>query len=129
MILPLLVSVALATAPIGSATPRWCSEPALAYWPLDAARNVLKGNAIEREQMYHLPALPPDSAVVVTDERVCERAARTYYRHRLGPIPPGGVAVVRVGNRYLVYGDNRAGEWTILSIYSDRFELIANIAS
>ena len=128
MLLSLLASLALVTAPGRSPDPKWCSGSALASWPLGALRNVLAGNAIEREQMYALPALPPDSAVVVTDERVCERAARMYYRYRLGPIPAGGVAVVRVGNRYAVYGGNRAGEWTILVIFSDRFESIASIA-
>ena len=128
MLLSLLVSLAFITTPGRAPAQRWCSEPAIAAWPLGGIREVLKGNAIERERMYALPALPPDSAIVVTDERVCERAARTYYRYRLGPIPPGGVAVVRVGNRYAVYGANRAGEWTILTIYSDRFEYITSIA-
>src|SRR5690348_14085997 len=128
MILSFLAALAFTAAPARPA-PRWCSDPALAAWTLDGIRDVLKGNAIEREQMYALPALPPDSAIVVNDERVCERAARAYYRHRLGPIPGGGVTVIRVGNRYVVYGANRAGEWTIMSIYSDRFEPITHIAS
>lgn len=127
MLLSLLAALAFTAAPARTA-PRWCSDPALAASPLYGIRDVLKGNAIEREQMYALPALPPDSAIVVSDERTCERAARAYYRHRLGPIPAGGVAVIRVGNRYVVYGANRAGEWTIMSIYSDRFEPIRNIA-
>jgi hypothetical protein len=78
--------------------------------------------------MYSLQHLPPDSVVHVTDERVCERAARAYYRRELGPMPPGGVAVLRIGNRYAIYGARRAGEWTILEIRSKEFELIMTIA-
>lgn len=126
-LLTILASLSLFdAAPI--ARPRWCSPPAMATTTITALRKVLDGGAVERERMYSLPPLPSDSVVRVTDERVCERAARTYYRHELGPIPAGGVVVVRVGNRYAVYGDLRAGEWTILSIYSDQFELISNIA-
>lgn len=106
----------------------WCSSPAMASWPMGALRNVLDGGKIDIERMYSLPRLPADSVVRITDERVCERAAHTYYRHILGPIPAGGVVVLRVGNRYAVYGSLRAGEWTILSIYTDRFELVSNIA-
>lgn len=128
MLTPFIIALALIGTSGSAPAPQWCSEPPLAAWPLRTVRSVLAGSAIEREQMYALPALPPDSAIVVTDERVCERAARAYYRHRLGPIPLGGVTVVRVGNRYAVYGGNRAGEWTTLTIYSDRFEYITSIA-
>jgi hypothetical protein len=31
--------------------------------------------------------LPPDSVLIVTDEVLCERAARAYYRDKLGPAP------------------------------------------
>ena len=129
MLLAFLAALAFRAPAASAPAPRWCSSPALAAWTLGGIRDVLGRNPIVREQMYFLPALPPDSAIVVTDERVCERAARAYYRHRLGPIPAGGVSVIRVGNRYVVYGANRAGEWTIMSIYSDRFEPITNLAS
>jgi hypothetical protein len=49
---------------------------------------------------YHLPHLPPDSVLVVTDERICERAARAYYRNYIGPRPLVGVEVLRVGDMY-----------------------------
>lgn len=111
-----------------AATP-WCSPAATASWPLESVRNALAERGPTAEQLYALPRVPPDSAIRVTDERVCERAARAYYRYRLGPFPLGGVAVIRIGNRYAVHGDMRAGEWTILSIYSDEFELISSILS
>ncbi|MGH2898047.1 MAG: hypothetical protein ACRDMZ_05185, partial [Solirubrobacteraceae bacterium] len=68
-----------------------------------------------------------DSLVLVRDEHVCERAAHVYYRDRLGPTPPGGVTVVRIRDRYAVYGANRAGEWTIMTIYSLAFAPIVNL--
>ncbi|HEY2067195.1 MAG TPA: hypothetical protein VGG84_14675 [Gemmatimonadaceae bacterium] len=120
------VALSMADAP---PPPRaWCSAPALGDHALYALRRVLASDGPERSLMYSLPAVPPDSAVLVRDERTCERAARAYYRHRLGPTPAGGVAVVRIGNRYAVYGAQRAGEWTILSIYSAQFDYIAGIA-
>jgi len=73
-----------------------------------------------------LPDVPPDSALFVSDERVCEQAARAYYRYRLGPMP-GGVEVARVADHYYVYGQNRAGEWTILTIFTLRFHDVASI--
>ena len=77
---------------------------------------------------YSLPRVPRDSPVRIVDERICERASAAYYRYRLGPTPPGGIVVVRIRNRYAVYGANRAGEWTITTIYSLEFEPIVNVA-
>jgi uncharacterized membrane protein len=95
-------------------------------------RSIVSGHGVEADsarRMYSLPELPADSAFIVTDERVCERAARAYYRGTLGPMPVGGVTVIRVANRYVVSGTLRAGEWSISIIYSNRFEPIASIAS
>jgi hypothetical protein len=78
---------------------------------------------------FHLPLVHPDSIVYVDDERICERAARVYYADRLGPRPLRGVSVARIGDRWAVYGENRAGEWTILGIYTRDFELLASIAT
>jgi hypothetical protein len=83
--------------------------------------------ALRRE--YGLPHLPPDSAVRVTDERICERAARAYYRGYLGPRPLEGVQVVRAGDTYVVYGSRRGGEWVALAFYTREFELIGAFAS
>jgi hypothetical protein len=80
-------------------------------------------------RLYRLPRVSPDSIVFVTDERTCERAAREYYRYHLGPRPLGGVDVARIGNMYAVYGAIRAGEWTILEIFTRDFELVASLAS
>ena len=119
----------LASSPVPAAAPTWCSEPSVSSWTLDKIRGVLETGGADAKYLYGMPKVPPTSAVLVTDERICERAARTYYRYRLGPIPAGGVTVIRVVNRYAVIGGNRAGEWTILSIYSLQFEDIAHIAS
>lgn len=79
-------------------------------------------------RLYSLPRVARDSVVHITDERLCERAATAYYRDTLGPPMPGGVTVARIGNRYAVYGGIRAGEWTIMTIFSMDFEPITNIA-
>lgn len=80
-------------------------------------------------RMFNLPRVHPDSIVYIDDERLCERAAKVYYRYRLGPRPLGSVSVARVGDRYVVYGYERAGEWAIMSVYTLDFRLIASIAS
>ena len=131
--LPILSLAFVATLAIGGPSseapaPPWCSAPSAAIWPTQAIKRVLESDGAVRERMYALPRMSPDSVVHVTDERVCELAARAYYRYRLGPVPEGGVAVLKVGNRYAVYGANRAGEWTILQIYSENFEFISGIA-
>src|SRR4051812_12448365 len=43
-----------------------------------------------------LPLVRPDSNRYIDDERICERAARVYYRYLLGPRPLGSVSVARV---------------------------------
>jgi hypothetical protein len=78
---------------------------------------------------FHLPRVHPDSIVYIDDERLCERAAKVYYRYRLGPRPLGSVSVARVGNRYVVYGYERMGEWTSMEIYTLDFRLVASIAA
>lgn len=85
--------------------------------------------SVNELRMLHLPRVHPDSIVYVDDERLCERAAKVYYRYRLGPRPLGGVSVARVGDRYVVYGYERAGEWTIMNIYTLDFRLVASIAA
>ena len=85
--------------------------------------------SVEELRLFNLPRVHPDSIVYIDDERLCERAAKVYYRDRLGPRPLGGVSVARVGNRYVVYGDERAGEWTILNIYTLDFRLLSSIAA
>jgi hypothetical protein len=111
--------------------PRWCGDGGAAGWALQAIIGVVEADGAEGDvarRLYSLPRTTRDSVLLVSDEAVCERASRAYYRYRLGPTPPGGVAVMRVSDRYAVFGANRAGEWTILSIYSLAFEPIANLA-
>lgn len=122
-----LLTVLLQTSESPPPPPAWCSAPVLGARTLHALRRVLASDAPERSLLYALPVVPPDSAVLVRDEGTCERAARAYYRYRLGPTPPGGVTVIRIGNRYAVYGAQRGGEWTILSIYSEQFEPITAV--
>jgi hypothetical protein len=80
-------------------------------------------------RQFYLPLVHPDSIVYVDDERICERVARVYYADRLGPLPLRGVSVARIGDRWAVLGENRAGEWTILEIYTRDFELLASLAT
>ena len=89
------------------------SEPSMVYARRDA----------------RLPLVHPDSIRYIDDERICARAARVYYRYRLGPRPVGSVSVARVGTMWVVYGEERVGEWTGLDIYNSDFELVASIAS
>jgi hypothetical protein len=129
MLLALLGSLALLAHGSPSSAPRWCSSVDEAEWVGEKMKRALEGSDVERERLYGLPRLPPDSVLVVRDEHVCERAARAYYRRELGPFPASGIAVVRVGNRYAVQGTIRAGEWTILVIFSAEFEPIASVAT
>lgn len=110
--------------------PRWCSPPQVAAFHFAAIRGIVTERGAEGDlarRRYAIPAAPPDSIVLVHDEAVCERAARAYYRHEIGPIPAGGVDVVRVLDRYIVSGAIRAGEWTIVTVYSRDFAPITNI--
>jgi hypothetical protein len=79
---------------------------------------------------YQLPHLPPDSVLVVTDERICTRAARAYYRDTIGPLPLGGVEVLRVGHIYVVYAPARGfNHWSGLGFFTRDFEFISGILS
>lgn len=81
--------------------------------------------AITRREQ-RLPLVHPDSIVYVDDERICERAARVYYRYRLGPRPLGAVSVARVGDMWVVFGELHIGEWTGLDVYNRDFELVGS---
>ena len=86
--------------------------------------------AVTFRRNYQLPHLPPDSVLIVTDERICERAARAYYRNRTGRLPLGGVEVLRIGDIYVVYAPARAGgHWTALAFYTRDFEFISGMLS
>jgi hypothetical protein len=118
------------TAASPHAAPAACSSPAEAAYALAKVQEMVSAPGREADQMrqrLHIPAAPLDSVVLVTDEWVCERAARAYYRHELGPTSAQRAAVIRVRDRYIVSGTIRAGEWSIASVYSLRFESIANI--
>jgi hypothetical protein len=80
----------------------------------------------ERRQL-HLPLVHPDSIIYVDDERICARAAKAYYRERLGPRPLRGVSVAKVGEMWVVYGEKRAGEWTILGVLNRDFVEVAGV--
>ena len=76
-----------------------------------------------------LPLVHPDSIRYIDDERICERAARVYYRYHLGPRPLRSVSVARVGSVWVVFGEIHIGEWTGVDVYNSDFELIASLAS
>ena len=92
---------------------------------------MLSDNAESAAELgiMNLPRVHPDSIIYIDDERLCERAAKIYYRYRLGPRPLGSVSIARVGDRYVVYGYERMGEWAIMSVYTLDFRLIASIGA
>lgn len=116
--------------PHASRAPRWCADPAVSAWAMGSFIKDVEADGAGADFMrgvYALPRVPRDSVVLVRDEAICERASKAYYRHELGPTPPGGVIVIRMGNRYAVQGAIRAGEWTITTIFSMEFESIVNV--
>ena len=133
-VIPLLASAAaLATsARLDAQQPSACAVPSRRAELRDRfERFVASEDSLETafRQRYQLPHLPPDSVLVVTDEALCERAARAYYRDSLGPRPIAGVAVLRIGDTYVVYGANRGGHWIALNFYTRDFVYIAGILS
>ena len=66
---------------------------------------------------WSLAALPPDSVILVTNDSVCDRAARTYYGHT-DMVLPKEIAVARVGDRYAVYGSLSGGEWGVMELFT-----------
>jgi hypothetical protein len=108
----------------------WCGDPNATGWAIRSVAQTVTARgakADEYRKRLSLPMAPLDSIIVVSDEAICERAARAYYRHVLGPMPAGGVSVVRVGDRYAVLGGIRAGEWTVVTIFSLQFDPIVNL--
>jgi hypothetical protein len=84
------------------------------------------GSVVSRE-MHGLPALRASAVRVVTDQAICAQAARVYYRNHIGPPTRGGVTVLEAGDAYLVYGDSRAGEWRVLTVYNRNWEALASV--
>lgn len=128
--LALLVSAASVSG--AQSSEQWCDTGNHSEWLRHRLEQLLDTSDPTHVRMRRdafLPAVPADSIVPVHDAAICERAARVYYRHRLGPMPPGGVAVARIGNRYAVYGRERMGEWTLLVVYTSDFHPLANFAS
>ena len=114
--------------PVRPAT--WCADVSPSRLATSHLESLMDADGAEGDlsrRLFSLPRVPRDSLVLVTDERICQRASTAYYRYRLGPTPPGGIVVVRVRNRYVVYGAKRAGEWTITTVYSLEFETIVSI--
>jgi hypothetical protein len=127
----LIVAFALLLTTANETPLPWCSPSPMGELVVADFKNIADAEGAEADmnrRLHDLPKVPRDSVVQIKDERVCERAARAYYRFHLGPTPPGGVFVLRIANRYVVYGATRAGEWTIVSIFSPQFEPIVNIA-
>jgi hypothetical protein len=110
--------------------PVWCADATASAWAMSHLESVMNAEGAEGafvRKTYSLPRVPRDSLVRVVDERVCARASAVYYRDHLGPPPPGGVTVVRIRDRYAVYGGISAGEWTVMTIYSSDFEPIVSL--
>lgn len=129
----IILSLVLLT-PLASALPLFAGAQSQRNWcGTEDQREVLKyrvreiareddstaiANAVAEATMR--PA--PTRVEIIADQKICERATRAYYRHTLGPLRNDGVAVARFGDKYAVFGEIRAGEWTILTIYNLQFE-------
>jgi hypothetical protein len=129
----LLVSLALLSrSAVGQTKQNWCGTPDKMQWLKYRAADIAK--ELERTTIAS-PATGKESSenavevVEVHDQAICERATRAYYRDRLGPYPADGVAVVRIGDSYGVYGSIRGGEWTLLVVYNLNFEPIGGFWS
>jgi hypothetical protein len=130
LMLAFVLSLTISTTAASSGTPAGCSSPAEAAYVVAEVQQMVSATGTEADEVrqhLHIPVAPIDSDVLVPDESVCERAARAYYRPELGPESAQRAAVIRVRDRYIVSGTIRAGEWSIVSVYSLRFEWIANI--
>ncbi len=88
----------------------------------------IDSESVATRAMYGVRHVPPARVRVVSDTALCRQAARAYYRHALGPPSARGVVVVEIGDAYAVYGDSRAGEWTILTIFNRAWQPRAHIA-
>jgi hypothetical protein len=124
--LPLLLLLAGPTALPRS---QWCSGGEIGQYQLEHVQEMLgdptaEGRLIRR--IYQLSHAANARAELVADEAVCERAARAYYRHVLGPME--WVVVVKVLDRYVVFGSLRAGEFQITTVFTTEFDAVGSVA-
>jgi hypothetical protein len=80
-----------------------------------------------RDQL-HVSQVHHDSVRYIADYGICHRASARYYRDVIGLRTIRTVSVARVRDRYIVYGDKRGGEWTVVEVYDLAFRLIARTA-
>jgi hypothetical protein len=124
----LLISLSLVSQSArGQSQQNWCGTADQMEWLKYRANDFVKKadssrTSAEATKKHSGPEIT--QVIEIHDQAICERAARTYYRSRLGPYPADGVAVVRFGDKYGVYGDIRGGEWTLLEVYNLNFEPI-----
>src|SRR5688572_28504661 len=110
-ILSVVVMLLIGTHPAYSQSQSACGDQEKRDWLRNNVRALMQSDdstTSADRRLHHLSLVHPDSIVFVDDARICERAARVYYRYRLGPRPPHGVAAARVGKLFVVYGDERA---------------------
>jgi hypothetical protein len=129
--LMLIANIAIFRPPpvAAQAQQNWCSTPARRESLRQHLRGFLK--VVDSAGVSWGALLTPGKATSirldpVTDQAICERAARAYYRYELGPFPADGIAVVRFGDRYGVLGNIHGGEWALLRIYDLDFHTITN---
>jgi hypothetical protein len=75
-----------------------------------------------------IPKFDSSEVALITDEAVCERAARAYSNP---DDPPRRVIVVRMGQLFIVHDPHeplRAGEWHLWRVFDRRWESIVNLA-
>lgn len=108
----------------------WCADSAHVNMLVREVRDILDGIdsvAVLERSAYWLPVKPGGTVRAVTDESICERAVRAYYRHELGP-GRRTIMLVSAGGRYIAWGALRAGEWSIVTVFTRDFEVLSNIA-
>lgn len=105
--------------------PNWCGTAAQREFLKYRLREIAHesdSTAMANGTAAAMRRIIPTRVEIITNQTICERATRAYYRYTLGPLHSDGVAVGRFGDRYGVYGDLRGGEWTILEIFTLEFE-------
>ena len=82
--------------------------------------------------MWALPMASPSNVTLVTDGRVCAKAANALSAHVNSSNPMKGrrVYVVQVATVYVVWDPKlRIGEWEAFYTFDRRFRLLASVAS
>lgn len=131
----ILVLGAASMLPTGSLTAQSC-RPAddRSEFMLNTLKNMMvttDGHVRASRDFEGIPAVDSADVVLVTDERICDKALRAYNEG----VPSGvqgstSVYVVQVGDAYVVLDPTRmAGEWAIEMVMDSHFNVISRFGS